>query len=337
MAAPVLNIDGTVVMISDDEVEEQWGQNSVECSGKVNSEGVFRQRAGKIIQWVPRAVSSMLHKVQAWEVENQAVFRLGEQVEFVDRSGLVLRGTVCGEASGDGKVGRAQVVLDFWQSDQGEVLAGCESPHVSGGHGVQTVHQQFGQLAGVQSLPVKVGAPLRHWAEGRVKSGSVYPTSREAAGHGALGQGDDPVFDVRPSTSWGASASLERVEEELLDYDEEVEEHVASVPRDDSMETPRVVRKVVQGDHLGGHRRELVAGNLPRGDEGVLVSVGFGGGREGFGDTIQKVGKGICGVAKEQSKGSVDASIQVGLVSDNGSGKSEWQRFCGLAPGAVVQ
>ncbi|KAJ1149933.1 hypothetical protein NDU88_002731 [Pleurodeles waltl] len=108
----------------------------------------------------------------------------------------------------------------------------------------------------------QVGAPIRHRAEGRVKSGEVYPTSREAAGHGALGQGDDPVFDARPSTSRGASASLEHVEKELLDYDKEVEEHVASVPRGDWMEMPRVVRKVVQRDHLGGHRQELVAGNL---------------------------------------------------------------------------
>ncbi|KAJ1126138.1 hypothetical protein NDU88_004547 [Pleurodeles waltl] len=135
--------------------------------------------------------------------------------------------------------------------------------------------------------------------------------------------GDDPVFYVRPSTSRGASASLERIEEELLDYDEEVIEHVASVPRGDLMETPRVVQKVVQGDHLGGRRWELVAGNLPRDEEEVLVLVGFGGGRDGFGDAIQKVGRGIYGVAKEQRKGSVDASIQVGLVSDNGAGKSE--------------
>ncbi|KAJ1130708.1 hypothetical protein NDU88_009058 [Pleurodeles waltl] len=157
MAAPVLDIDDAVVMISDNEVEEQWGQNSVGCSGKINSEGVFRQKA----------------------------------------------------------------------------------------------------------------------------------------------------------------------EEELLDYDEEVEEHVASVPRGDLKETPRVVRKVVQGNHFGVRCRELVAGNLQRGEEGVLVSVGFGGGREGFGDAIQKVSRGICGVAKEQRKGSVDASIQVDLVPDTGAGKSE--------------
>ncbi|KAJ1105808.1 hypothetical protein NDU88_003212 [Pleurodeles waltl] len=72
---------------------------------------------------------------------------------------------------------------------------------VLGGPGERTVHQQFGQLADVQSLPVKVGAPFRHQAEGRVKPGAVYLTSRDAAGAGSLGQGVDPVVDVRPSTS----------------------------------------------------------------------------------------------------------------------------------------
>ncbi|KAJ1190139.1 hypothetical protein NDU88_006878 [Pleurodeles waltl] len=79
-------------------------------------------------------------------------------------------------------------------------------------------------------------------------------------------QCDDPVVDVRPSTSRGAGASLECIDEELLDYDDEVEEHVTSVPRGDAMKTPRVVPKVVQGNYFGVRHRELVAGNLPRGE-----------------------------------------------------------------------
>ncbi|KAJ1144199.1 hypothetical protein NDU88_010501 [Pleurodeles waltl] len=259
----------------------------------------------------------MLHRVQAWEAENQAVFSLGEQVELVERSGLVLNGTVCGEASGDGSVGRAQVRLDFWQSVQGEGPTGCDAPHVLGGHGERTVHQQFGRLADVQSLPVKVGAPFRHQAEGRVKPRG---TSREAAGAGSLGQCDDPVVDVRPSTSRGAGASFESIEEELLDYDDEVEEHVTYVQRGDNMKKPRVVPKVVLGDHVGVRHRELVAGSLPRGEEGVFISVGLGGVREGVGDATQKVDKDICGVTNEQRKGRVDRSIQAGHVTDMGAG-----------------
>ncbi|KAJ1174630.1 hypothetical protein NDU88_006450 [Pleurodeles waltl] len=157
MAAPLSHVGDTVVISSEDEVEEQGDQSSVDCRGKGNLDGVFIYKEGKIILWVPRVVSPMLHKVHAWEVDNQAVFKVGEQVEFVDSSGLVLRGTVCGKASGDGKAGRVQVMFDLLQSGQGEGLAGFDSPHVFGGHGDHAVHQQFGRLAGVQSLLVKVG------------------------------------------------------------------------------------------------------------------------------------------------------------------------------------
>ncbi|KAJ1143174.1 hypothetical protein NDU88_009485 [Pleurodeles waltl] len=195
MAAPLSIVEDTVVISSEEEVEEQ---GSVDCGGKGTLDSVFIYKEGKIIPWVPRVVSPMLYKVQAWEVDNQGVFKVGEQVEFVHSSGLVLRGTICGEASGDGKAGRAQVMLDFWQSGQGEGLAGCDSPHVLSGHGDHAVHQQLSRPAGVKSLPVRVGAPVRHRAEGRLKPRVVYPTSQETARHGVLGQSDDPVFDVRP-------------------------------------------------------------------------------------------------------------------------------------------
>ncbi|KAJ1083452.1 hypothetical protein NDU88_003611 [Pleurodeles waltl] len=75
-------------------------------------------------------------------------------------------------------------------------------------------------------MPVKVRAPSGHRLEGRVKSGAVYPTSREPVVPGSLGQGADSVFDEEPSTSRGASARFECLDEELLDYDEDVEEQV---------------------------------------------------------------------------------------------------------------
>ncbi|KAJ1129096.1 hypothetical protein NDU88_007467 [Pleurodeles waltl] len=148
-------------------------------------------------------------------------------------------------ASGDGTRGRAQVLLDFWQSDQGEDLTGCDPPRFLGRHGERTAHQQFGRLAGVQSLPVKVRAPSRHRVEGRVKSRAVYPTSQDAYGSGSLGHGEDPAFDVLPSTSRGAGASLEPLEEELLDYEDDVGEHATPVLRGVVTETPEAIPKVV--------------------------------------------------------------------------------------------
>ncbi|KAJ1179863.1 hypothetical protein NDU88_005096 [Pleurodeles waltl] len=139
MAAPGDNFEDEVVVISDEEVEEQGSKNSIGGKENVNFGSVYRQQAGKVVQWIPRAGSSMLHEVEAWDVENQSMFRLGEQVEFVDKSGLVLKGTVCGETIGDGSIGRAQVLLDFWQSDQGEDITGCDTPRFLGGHGEATV------------------------------------------------------------------------------------------------------------------------------------------------------------------------------------------------------
>ncbi|KAJ1156591.1 hypothetical protein NDU88_009309 [Pleurodeles waltl] len=181
MAAPVSIVEDTVIISSKKEVEEQGGRSSVDCGGKGTLDGVFIYKEGKMIPWVPRVVSPMLHKVLAWEVDNQAVFKVGEQVQFMDSSGMVLRGTICGEASGDWKAGRAQVMLDFWQSGQGVGLAGCDSHHVLVRHGDHAVHQQLGRLAGVKSLLVRVAAPVRHRAEGRVKPRAVYPTSWVAA------------------------------------------------------------------------------------------------------------------------------------------------------------
>ncbi|KAJ1156592.1 hypothetical protein NDU88_009310 [Pleurodeles waltl] len=95
------------------------------------------------------------------------------------------------------------------------------------------------------------------------------------------------------------------------------------------METTRVVQKVVQRDHLGGRRQELVVGNLPRGEDYGLVSVELGGGRVRPGDAIQNADKVICGlVGKERGKGSVDASTQVGINSDDVSDKSEEGLAC---------
>ncbi|KAJ1187362.1 hypothetical protein NDU88_004138 [Pleurodeles waltl] len=308
MGEPGYNIEDKVVVLSDKEVEEQGSQNSIGGKEKAYFGSDYRQQAGKVVQWIPRAGSAMLHEVQAWDVGNQSMFRLGEQVEFVDKSGLVLKGTVCGETSGDGSIGRAQVLLDFWQSDQGEGITGCDTARFLGGHVEATVHQQFGRLAGVQSLPVKVRAPSRHRVEGRVKSGAVSPTSREPYGLGSLGQGADSVCDVQPSTS----ARVECLEEELLDYEEEVDEQVTPVSRGVVKEMPRTISKVVWGDHFGSRRRDTVTGSLPRGEGAISGLVGFGGERVDFGDGMRKDGENVCGVTKVLRKDGLDVSIQAG-------------------------
>ncbi|KAJ1135674.1 hypothetical protein NDU88_002112 [Pleurodeles waltl] len=214
----------------------------------IDSEGVGEEQAARVSE--------------EWEVDNQSVFKAGEQVEFVDSNGVVLRGTICGEASGDGREGMAQVRLDFWQPGHGAYQSGCDSPHVLGGHADYKANQRLGRPTGVMCLPVRVGAPLEHWVEGRVKPGAGRPTSRDAAVHGVGGKATCPGTAVRPSTSHGAGLNLEHVEEELLDYEEEEEVHEVAVQTGGPVERPKVNKRAVQGDRMVGHHQDLVAGNL---------------------------------------------------------------------------
>ncbi|KAJ1179862.1 hypothetical protein NDU88_005095 [Pleurodeles waltl] len=132
---------------------------------------------------------------------------------------------------------------------------------------------------------------------------------------------------MQPSTSLGASARVECLEEELLDYEEEVVEQVMPVLRGVVKETLQTIPKVVRGDHFGSHHWDTVAGSLLRGEEALLGAVGFGGGREDFGDGMQKDGENVCGVTKVLRKDAVDVSIQVGLDSGAGaeSQRCPWQ------------
>ncbi|KAJ1100664.1 hypothetical protein NDU88_005745 [Pleurodeles waltl] len=169
--APGVQVSKELVIKSDEEEDVHKGAGSVahvESSGRWGFQG---QRCNRFMQWIPRVVSPMLHRVQSWEVGNQAAVHLGEQIELVDDSGAVFKGTVCGEAGSSGALGRAYVSLDFWQPDRGEGTPGCDTSHVLGGRGVQVIYRRSGWMVGDQSLPVKVRAPSEHRHEGRVRSG----------------------------------------------------------------------------------------------------------------------------------------------------------------------
>ncbi|KAJ1107100.1 hypothetical protein NDU88_004496 [Pleurodeles waltl] len=117
--------------------------------------------------------------------------------------------------------------------------------HASSGHGVQASHQRSGRLVGEQSLPVKVSAPSEHRPEGRVKPGAVYPTSRETAGVRPLGPLIDSD-DARPSTSQGAGVGWTSMNEDLLYYEDDMEEPVMSRQRVMTAgDVPGVVRAAI--------------------------------------------------------------------------------------------
>ncbi|KAJ1106708.1 hypothetical protein NDU88_004108 [Pleurodeles waltl] len=218
----------------------------------------------------------MLHKVQEWEVENQNIFEAGEQIEFVDSSGLVMRGTIGGEASGNGKAGMAQVRLDFWQPGLGAPQSGCDGTRALGGREEQSTTRRLGRPACDQRLPVRVGAPSGHRLEERAKPRAVRLTSGEASGPGLGVQEIYPLVEGVPSTSRGAVVvEQEVIEDELLDYEEEEEaeeihkEHRRVVQEGSTLVVAHEAnKKVVKSDRwVGGDQQVFFAGNLPRGIE----------------------------------------------------------------------
>ncbi|KAJ1082767.1 hypothetical protein NDU88_002932 [Pleurodeles waltl] len=152
-------------------------------------------------------------------------------------------------------------MLDLWQPGVQEDDTGCDAPRFPGRLSEVTVHQEAGRPSGGQSLAVKARVPLVHRKEGRVKSGAVYPTAREAVAGCPLGHGADSALDEeQPSTSWGAGGRFDRQDEDWLDYDEVVEDQ--AIPAANLVSNP-VVPEVVQGDRSGNQRHAL-ADNLPR-------------------------------------------------------------------------
>ncbi|KAJ1216408.1 hypothetical protein NDU88_004010 [Pleurodeles waltl] len=284
-----------VVVIIDSEEELQEADRRIidpVLGGTRVSHGSMKNR---LIHWTPRLVSPMIHKVQSWEINNQDAFQLGEQVELVDDSGAVFKGIVCSEAGISGMLDKVYVGLDSRQLVN-EGTSGCDTSHVSGEHGVQAIYRQSGRIVGDKSLPVKVRAPSKHRPEGRVRSGAVHPTSRDA----------EVSVAAQPSTSQSAGDDWAGLDEELLDY-EEVEVPVMSKKRVVVADEEPLG---VQGGHVPVHRQERTAGSLPRGEEG---------GVHGGGDISGKLSRAnVSNVARgsKELQNKVDAGIQVSAVTE---------------------
>ncbi|KAJ1201098.1 hypothetical protein NDU88_004913 [Pleurodeles waltl] len=76
------------------------------------------------------------------------------------------------------------------------------------------------------------------------------------------------------------------MDEDLLDYEDDMEDPVMSRQR---VMMAGNVPGVVQGGHSRVHCRDMVAGNLPRGEEGLVGSVGANELREMMGVRYEKV------------------------------------------------
>ncbi|KAJ1215125.1 hypothetical protein NDU88_002735 [Pleurodeles waltl] len=162
----------------------------------------------------------MVRRVQEWEMANQSVFRAGEQIEFVEEQGSVLRGTISGVTREDGSAGSAQLRLDFWQQDSRAFHSGCEAAHVHERHGLASSDQRLGRPGGFR-VPVEVRVPPVHRFEERAQSGAVRPTSKETPSQER--GSSDPILRITQTIPASRSAISGLVtEEEELDYEDEV-------------------------------------------------------------------------------------------------------------------
>ncbi|KAJ1171517.1 hypothetical protein NDU88_003378 [Pleurodeles waltl] len=296
--------DVVIVLDSDDDLETGHDFYDEGCSQSLPMSFRLPLQVGKNIQWIPRQVSPMVHRVQEWEVSNQSVLRAGEQVDFVNEQGAVIRGPICGAAMDDGASGSAQVWLDFWQQGERAYRPGCDVPHALGGHEMAAAGQRLGRPA-VFSRPVEVRAPLGHRVEERVQPGTVRLTSRKVPvsgeGSSASNAGGLRSFPA----SQGALSGLTG-EEEALDYEEEDTSRPTTVTKTSSS------KKAVPGDRLAGGKNVL-SSNLIRVEvTNTLGAVGAVSGKKVVGDNLNNVDVAIqvedVGV-QEGKRGSLSGAI----------------------------
>ncbi|KAJ1120288.1 hypothetical protein NDU88_008462 [Pleurodeles waltl] len=290
-----------VIVISDEELEGQGSLGYIPEAMGLLEESVVEMGIGAAGLRETGFGKEWSMESYGANVSDSNVLEVSEQLVCADLEGAMTRDLGSSQAGRTTGRGEVSVLANRWQPGLQDFSAGCDAPRFLGRLSEMAVHQDAGRHAGGQSLPVKARALLVHRKEGRVNSGAVYPTAREAGARCLLGHSAGSVLDdEQPSTSWGAGASFARPEETLLDYEE-----------DDEVQNARLVvpvlqptvPEVVQGDH--SKNRRSTPGNLPRGEIGL-----------GLGRNVGGYGREVCGA------GGVDASVQVDCVTVDGAGKS---------------
>ncbi|KAJ1149501.1 hypothetical protein NDU88_002308 [Pleurodeles waltl] len=103
------------------------------------------------------------------------------------------------------------------------------------------------------------------------------------------------------------------MEEDLLDYEDDMEEPVMSRQR---VVMAGDVPGVVQGGHSRVHRQDMLAGNLARGEDGLVGSIRVNELQEYLGGLRRTGALNVIGGSREQRMSKVDASIQVSSVME---------------------
>ncbi|KAJ1097293.1 hypothetical protein NDU88_002418 [Pleurodeles waltl] len=326
-----------ILIVSDSDGDNPMGNFNAKMS-KRDIEASMRRQNRAQVQWVPRLVSPMLHKVQHWDVENRTLIQSGQLVEVMDKGEIRVACIALGEAELGDNGCRAQVSADFLNpgcvhgmpgSGNALALSGLEEHITKAGHGRPAI---------APGHTVGVSTPLRHREEERVRPGAAHPTSGEAPSSSQVFRRRIPYDE--PSTSQSASGLTKDIGsgEEFLDFDE-VNETVVLVGglqkelggqgnnKSWSFGVLQDQRKAaVRSDRQGGERSlSSSAVNLPRGEERPFIS-GFEGavelGSAGRRARVQNMGVQTSSLDNDVVSSKV-ADSEVSILS----GKAEPERF----------
>ncbi|KAJ1149654.1 hypothetical protein NDU88_002459 [Pleurodeles waltl] len=231
MVAHIKDRQEPILILSDSEGGDPLG-NSSKKGVMSELESVGRGEHSLFVQWVPRMVSPILHKVQHWDVENRTLIQTG-LVEVRNKGECRLAGVAFEEAELGDSCGGVQVSEDFGNlvCDQG--VPGCGKALASGGQEEHMSEAGQGRPAFNSGHTVGVSTPLRHLEEERVSPGVAHPTSGDAVLSSQVWK-RYMAYD-EPSTSQSASGLIRDMGfEESLDFDEgnETVAMVGGIPKD---------------------------------------------------------------------------------------------------------
>ncbi|KAJ1164247.1 hypothetical protein NDU88_004692 [Pleurodeles waltl] len=287
MAARIEDRQEPILIVSDSEEDDPLGNFNIKGAMR-DLEQVRRSENNILVQWVPRLVSPMLHKMQHWDVENRTLIQTGQLVEVMDKGESRVPGIAFEEDELGDNCGGTQVGVEFGNPVCEHGVPGCGKALTSSGHEEHMSKAGQGRPAFTSGHTVGVSTPLRHREEERVRPGAAHPTSGEALLSSQVWK--RRIAYEEPSTSQSASGLTQDIGfEECLDFDEgnETVGLVGGLQRDlggqgnnrsRSFGVLQDQRKAaVRSDRQDGERSlPGSAGNLSRGEERPFIS-GFEG------------------------------------------------------------
>ncbi|KAJ1130092.1 hypothetical protein NDU88_008448 [Pleurodeles waltl] len=220
MAVRIGDRQETILILSDSEGDDPVGSGGIKSS-VTELDLAGRGEHSMFVQWVPRLVSPMLHKVQQWGVDNRTLVQTG-LVEVSNKGECRLDEVTFEEVQLGDSYGRGQVSGVFGNISSDHGVPGCGKALALGGQEEHLSEAGQGWPAFISGHTVGVSTPLRHLQEERVRPGAAHLTSGESV---TLSQVRKSHMNYdEPSTSQSAGGfNWNMGFEETLDFDDDNE------------------------------------------------------------------------------------------------------------------